>query len=197
MAALAVDEGARDHRQYLWASPSLLESVYELHLDWGASASYVSTCPRALRLRDPARHCPLASCFNTAPSRSSSRQNFSPLFCHHDRLHRLGCAGPTQPGAVAESVTYRASDMALFTHSNGLYLSEPRDGARFAGIKNLRSPPPSNCLFNFICCRADVVVASACKIEWKAIIKLCHDACETRETHCQPGLPAGSHSCHL
>ena len=85
------------------------------------------------------------------------------------------------------AVTFHASEMRLFIHSDASYLSECRAGSRLGGIEYLGSTgdadkPPTNGAVNIISCRSDVVVSSACEAEWAALYKMCREACDTRET---------------
>ena len=92
------------------------------------------------------------------------------------------------------TIEYKASDMILRLHSDASYLSEPRAGSRLGGISYLgrqgdEDLPPSNGLIDVMCCRSDVVVASACEAEWAAIYHLCRDAVDTRLTLANLGYP--------
>ena len=94
----------------------------------------------------------------------------------------------------AASVKYSASDMILRIHTDGSYLSENRAGSRIGGIEYFGSEgdedqPPSNGCVNVVCCRSDVVVSSACEIEWAAIFKTCKEAVETRQVAANLGHP--------
>jgi hypothetical protein len=92
------------------------------------------------------------------------------------------------------SVRYHASDMILRVQADGSYLSERNAGSRMGAIEYFGSEgdedlPPSNGCVNIVCCRSDVVVASACEIEWAAIFKACKEAVETRQIASDLGHP--------
>jgi hypothetical protein len=76
------------------------------------------------------------------------------------------------------SVTYVASDMLLRAHTDASYLSERNAGSRlgaieYFGSKGDEDKPVTNGCINVVCCRSDVIVASACEVEWAAIFKAC------------------------
>jgi hypothetical protein len=78
------------------------------------------------------------------------------------------------------SVTYFASNMLLHAHRDASYLSERNAGSRLGGIEYFGSEgdgdkPPTNGFINVVCCRSDVVVASACEAEWTEIFKTCRE----------------------
>jgi hypothetical protein len=84
------------------------------------------------------------------------------------------------------SVTYFTSDMLLRAHTDASYLSERNAGSRLGDIEYFGSEgdedkPPTNGCINVVCCRSDVVVASACEAEWAAIFKTCREMIETRQ----------------
>jgi hypothetical protein len=84
--------------------------------------------------------------------------------------------------------------MILRVQADGSYLSERNAGSRMGAIEYFGSEgdkdlPPSNGCVNVVCCRSDVVVASACEIEWAAIFKACKEAVETRQIASDLGHP--------
>jgi hypothetical protein len=76
--------------------------------------------------------------------------------------------------------------MLLRAHTDASYLSERNAGSRLGGIEYFGSEgdediPPTNGCINVVCCRSNVVVASACEAKWAAIFKTCQEMIETRQ----------------
>jgi hypothetical protein len=86
--------------------------------------------------------------------------------------------------------------MILRLHTDASYLSERNAGSRLGAIEYFGSEgdedlPPTNGCINVMCCRSDVVTASACEAEWASIFKACREAIETRQIAEDLGHPQG------
>lgn len=94
-------------------------------------------------------------------------------------------------------ITYYASDMKLFGHTDGSYLSEPQAGSRAGAAFYLGSEqtdgtaPLINGPILCISTRFNITVASAGETEYGALYKGCHEAAPLRATLATLGYPQG------